>query len=601
MSRSWDEIASTMWTRKLDDSYLIKQMIETRDRYNGDVVVPLLDVEGEPTMGSLAPQIVADGIDHNAMRAAGVIPAISCPAMSGKPRAKETAAVRRRALYANWNHCAIELLLYRFYRHFIGYGTASLVVVPDFEYERAKIELRDPLTSYPELRAPEDFRSPLNVGFVYGRSNDWLARNYPNHMRELQAVGSDTLWDIVEWIDEDDIVLGVLGPRNVSQRSLQDTRYYPSPSGNSVELRRWPNRCDMVPAAVPRRATLDRVMGQLAHVYPTVDFLDRMMALEAIAAERGTFPDMVIMGRRTAAPSVEGGRWKDGREGEPNFVLDADGVQLLNPSVSQSTLNTISMLERSARTSGGVLPQFGGETGGSLRTGRALDALGGFSVDPRIMEAQKFGARALQTINSCVMSMEKGYWPSRKYTVFSGWAGDTELVEYTPEKVFTSYDNSVDYALPGTDVSPTTVALGHMMGAELISKHTARTKHPYIDDPSSENKRIVEERIEDAVLVTFLQQASTGTLPLIDLVRINELYQDTGSMIEAVKTADEEARERQAQQAPPEAPQVQPGLAMPGMGAESAPQGAPPTGPQNLEALLGALQGPPQSTQTIIK
>jgi hypothetical protein len=497
----------------------------------------------------------------------------------------------------------MELLLYRFYRHFIGYGTASMVVVPDFEAERARIELRDPLTAYPELRTPEDFRPPLNVGFVMGRSYEWICKYYPESQGQLKSTGNANLWDLVEWIDEDDIVLGVLGPRDIASR--YDNRHYPAytPSTNTLELRRWPNRAGLVPAVVPRRATLDRVMGQLTHVFPTIDLLDRMTALEVIASEKLTFPDVAILGKRTAAPQVVGGRWKDGREGEPNIVLDADGIQLINPSVSQSTLNTISMLERSARTSGGVLPQFGGETGGSLRTGRALDALGGFSVDPRIMEAQKFGARALVTINHAVMAIERNYWPNKKYEVFSGWSGDTELVTYTPAKAFSSYENSVDYAFPGTDVSQMTVALGQLVGADLMSKHSARTKHPFIDDSNSENKQIVEERIEDAVLVSFLQQATSGALPLIDLVRINEVYQDTGSMIEAVKRADQEARERQAQQAEAQAPEAQPGLAQPGMGAEAGmapPAGPPGTGPKNQEALLGALQGPHSSTQTII-
>lgn len=607
MSYSWAEIVNIMWTRRQADSYLLRQMIETRDRYNGDVVIPMPDVDGEPTMGSISPQIVADGIDHNAMRAASVIPSISCPAMGSKPKAKENAAVRRRALYANWHWNGMELILYRYFRHFIGYGTASLVVVPDFEEERARIELRDPLTSYPELRSAEDFRSPSNVGFVFGRSEDWLFSRYPSARDSLKATGTDTMWDIVEWIDEDDLVMGVLGPRNVM--GSYDNRLYGTnggPTQNSMELRRWPNRAGCVPCAVPRRATLDRIMGQLNHVFPTIDLMDRMTALEAIVAERGAFPDMVIMGKRTAIPTLHGGKWKDGREGEPNILLDADGVQLLTANASQTTMATIQSLERSARTSGGVLTQFGGETSGAYRTGRALDTLAGFSVDPRVMEAQKFAARALETVNRAVMDVEKGYWPSKKYTVFSGWAGDVELVDYVPEKLFETCENAVTYALPGTDISQATVALTQLVGAGLMSHDTARTNHPMVADALLEKKAVIHERIEDAMLVSFLQHASTGELPLIDLVTIDEVFQETGSMVEAVRKADEAARARQAQQAPPPgpeqvaAPEAQPGLSMPGMGAEAAPapQALPPQ--QRMAQLLAALQGPPQTVQTRI-
>lgn len=604
----WADIVNEMWQRRQRDSYLLRQMIEARDRYNGDVIIPMPDVDGEPVLGSLAPQIVADGIDHNAMRAASVIPAIACPALGPKPSAKENASVRRRALYANWHWNGMELILYRYFRHYIGYGTASVVVVPDFEEERARIELRDPLTSYPELRAPEDFRSPLNVGFVFGRSEDWLFRAYPEARSKLKSVGQAMLWDMVEWIDEDDIVMGVLGPRNAY--SLHDDRVYgsgASPSQNSMELRRWPNRAGIVPCAVPRRATLDRIMGQLTHVFPTIDLLDRMTALEAIQAERGTFPDMVIMGKRTAIPTLHGGRWKDGREGEPNIVLDADGVQLLNTNVSQSTMAVIQNLERTARTSGGVLTQFGGETSGAYRTGRALDTLAGFSVDPRVMEAQKFAARALETVNKAVMAVENGYWPDKKYTVYSGWSGDMELVKYSPERHFITCENAVTYALPGTDISQATVALTQLVGGGLMSRDTARVSHPMIADAALEEKAVVRERIEEAMLVAFLQQATTGALPLIDLVTIDETFQLTGSMIEAVKKADAEARARQAAETPPppdgmaQAPEAQPGLAMPGQGAEGqlAPgPGLPPQ--QRMQQLLAALQAPPNQIQTRI-
>lgn len=601
---TWDDIVNKMAIRRSADSYIFRQMIDVRDRYNGDVTIPLPEVEGEPTMGSLSPQIVADGIDHNAMRAASVIPTISVPALSGKPRAHENAATKRRSLYASWHYCGVELLLYRLYRHFIGYGTGSLVVVPDFDDERARIELRDPLTSYPELRAPEDFREPIDIGFVFGRSREWVIRNYPQARDIVGKMDSGTLWDIVEWIDKDSIVMGILGPRTV--QSTTDNRYYPSssnPSANSMELRRWPNRAGMVPASSPRRATLDRVMGQLTHILPGVDFLDRMTALEAIAAERRVFPDMVILGKRTSMPSISGGKWKDGREGEPNIVLDADGMQLLQPSVGPATMQTIDRLEQATRMSGGVPRQFGGDVAGA-RTGRAIDAVAGFSVDPRIMEAQKFVARTLECINHGIMAVEKGYWPDKKYTVFSGWSGDSQLVEYTPAKHYDNYHNAVNYPFPGTDISQMTVAVGQLVGAGLMSKDTGRTKHPMIDDASTEGKLIIKEKIDEAILVTFLQQASTGALPLIDLANIEEKYRETGDMTMAIREADRLARERQAALQPqePGAQEQQPGLAPPGMGAEAQPPpgtGAPETGTARMEALLGALASNPQ-TQTRI-
>jgi len=51
-----------------------------------------------------------------------------------------------------------------------------------------------------------------------------------------------------------------------------------------------------------------------------------------------------------------------------------------------------------------------------------------------------------------------------------------------------------------------------------------------------------------------------------------------------------EAQERQAEQVEPGAPEAQPGIALPGAGAEAG-GGAPPgpSGPPGLRELLGAL------------
>lgn len=607
--KTWEEISSLMYQRRQQDAPFLRQMVEARDRYNGDMALPFPDVQGEPTMSSLSPQIVADGIDHTAMRAASVMPAISCPALGSGPRAKDYAVSRRKALYANWHYCGMDLLLYRYFRHFIGYGTACLVVVPNFHEERAQVEVRDPLTAYPELRTPEDFRQPLNVGFVYGRTFSWINKNYPESSGRLKATNDDTLWDLVEWIDEDHVVIGVLGPRSTTYyNSGGADPYYASmsPHGNSMQLRRWDNRTGFVPAAVPRRATLDRIMGQLTHIFPAIDWLEKLTALTMISAERSTFPDLVILGKKTAAPLIQGGTWKDGRTGEPNVVLDADGVTLLNTQASQASLQAREYLERTARVSGGVIPQFGGENQPGLRTGRALDAMGGFSIDPRIMEAQKFAQRALSTVNEAIMATEKGYWPNKKFSVYSGWANDSDLVEYVPSRDFKVLENSVHYAIPGTDVTTITVALNQLVGGDLLSKGSARSQHPFINDSESESKAILHERIEEAMMVTFLQRATVGAIPLIDLATIDKVYMKTGSMIEAVMQADELARNRQAALAPPPgageavSPATQPGLALPGEGAESQPVAAmAANGPAQVEQLIAALRGQPRSSQVI--
>ena len=71
----------------------------------------------------------------------------------------------------------------------------------------------------------------------------------------------------------------------------------------------------------------------------------------------------------------------------------------------------------------------------------------------------------------------------------------------------------------------------------------------------------------------------------MDLVRSNKL-----DLVDAVSKVQKEAQERQADQVEPTAPEAQPGLALPGMGAEAGV--APPSEAAqepSLQDLIGAL------------
>ncbi len=603
MSISWEEIFTTVQTRRSNDAPLIRQMLEMRDRYNLEFTVPMRTVEGEPEFAPLGPQIIHDGIEHTALRAGGPMPTISIPALDeskefGK-KSREYALIRRRALYASWHYNVMNLLLYRWYRHFVGYGTASLMVVPKFETKRACIEVRNPLNSYPEPRNFDDQQQPRNVAFVYGKSTDFLVRTFGRaKIEDILAIDPsfDGLWDLVEWVDDNEIVLGVLGPR--SQFGVETP--YPG-AIKGVELRRWPNRAGMCTAAVARRITLDRMAGQLDAATGMTDWLERLMVLNTIAAEKNIFADAYALAEDGKVAEISGGEWKDGRTGEINVLQGVKQVGQLVSTVGPMTAQAIGSLERAARSSTGTIAQFGGENPQSLRTGRAIDTLGSYSVDPRIKEAQDVCAATLERrVNPAIIEVEKGYWPNKKYTCFSGWPSDPGNVEYTPAKHFETHDNLVAYAFPGLDLSQISVAVLQLNGGKLISRRTARIKHPLIDDPDGEEKLATEEAIKDVVIASFQKQVAEGTIPMADVNRVYELIIDGKPMHEAIIQSQREAQERQVREAPEPgpgevaAPETAPGLGRPGEGMEQ-PAGTPRIPPpqpsqHNLEQLLEAVR-----------
>ena len=594
-----EQVVSIMRQRRSQDSILIRQMIEIRDRYNGDVVLPVPDVDKSPTLDIPTPRLIAMSVDGHAMRAASTKPTIKTPYMdAAKETSRKAAEIRRKVLYSKWNDSQMDIKLYRWYRQMAAYGTGAMIVMPDDREQKAKIELRDPLTTYPELRDPSDIRSPKNVGFVYGRSIDWITEHFPGSNDFFYNAANkewDTLWDVCEWVDEYEVVIGVLGPR-MPAYSPQDARPY---GYGGFELARWENRAGIVPVVCPRRVTLDRVMGQMSTMVDTVDLHARMTALELLAAERHVFPDIVMMSEQNQTARLVSGNWRDGRTGDVNIVDGARGVQYLTAGEPSFIPEVLNKLEDSIRQSGGASDLYGGDNPGGLRTGRALQQMGSFSIDPGVQESQKIAEKALSVILEACIEVEKAYYPSKKHVSFTGLQGDDEVVEYRAKDVDSSIC-SVSYPLPGADISQMSVAVSQLVGAGLVSEHTARVIHPMISDADQEEQKINVEKVQSAVLAGFGQQVAAGQVPLPDSVRVLELLRSGKTIEEAINKAQEEAQKRQASQAPPPqegqgaAPGTQPGLAMPGMGVEQQPSiPPPPAGLANLHGLQAALKQPP--------
>lgn len=603
---SWDEVQSIMQQRRQADSTLMRQMQDVTNRYEGTVAIPLADVEGEPAMSYPTPNLIADVIETTSMRSASTTPIISCPVLGNTKTATDRAQTRRKALYAAWDYSSLmETILPRAYRHLYGYGTHSLVVMPDFEAKRARIEVRDPLTNYPEFRSPEDTREPRNNGAIYGRSVEWLMAKYPEsrdfftsvvkniRSHRAEQVVRQTLWDVVEWVDEDQVMIGILGPR-------EDNAVFTGVPASSLglHLRTWDNRAGMVPIACGRRVTLRSIEGQVSKLTGLGDMMGKLMALDVLAAEKAVFADMVVLGKdKTPQLLNASGRWNDGRTGEANIV-QADAVQMLQGAPGPITHSVVDRLEGYFRQSGGLSQMALGQNTNGLRTGNALEQMAGIHLDPRMIEGQRLMARSLKIVNEAVCEIEKGYFPNRKAVFFSGWAGDKGHVTYTPAIDFDSRENAVSYAFPGSDVNQLTVAIGQAVGADLISKKTGRSKHPLVDDPETEEIEITKQKIEEAAMVSFIQQAQAGVLPLIDLASIYTEYEKTGSWIKAVVEAHKQSQERQATPAAPTAPEAMPGLGVPGDGGASmvADAGQQIPGPQaasqDFRSLVHALTTP---------
>lgn len=102
---------------------------------------------------------------------------------------------------------------------------------------------------------------------------------------------------------------------------------------------------------------------------------------------------------------------------------------------------------------------------------------------------------------------------------------------------------------------------------------------PTVDGVEAELDVTLTERLAEADLPSIQQQAVVGEMAMMDSAWIIGLVSTVRkSLIQAVTQANREAQERDATEAPHGAPETQPGLSMPDIGAEQ-PQGAQLPGP----------------------
>lgn len=609
----WTEIAAIVNQRRDMNTVAVQEMINVRNRYNAEWVMPLPDVDGEPVLPPIAPALIAEAIDVAAMLASSTWPTMSSPPVDPSKergvKSREYGDIRTKALHGTWHGSSGRLVVRRGYRHLNGYATTAILTRWDEQKQQPVFEIRDPLGTYPEPKSPEDMSPPRDSGHIFQRSATWLRANIPAARYEWGGpVSHDTpeMWDLVEWIDEEHCVIGLLGPQDLDAQSVD---LWTKASGGmmpSLEISRYPNyaeECTMVTAS---RVTLDKVASQISHMIGSIDLMAQLLSLALIAEEKATFSDMYVVARANETPSIvsNGGQWADGRTGIINLLKNVESVGQMTSQPAQNALSMADRLERNFRVSGtGLVPAAGGETYGSLRTGRGIDSMMGVAVDPRIQEVQEIMQMGMGHCNRLALKLWQHHARDRTVVIETGWSGPSALVEFEPTKHIEHTHNTVAYPIPGMDAQGITVTLGQLLGTGAISMTTMRNMHPWIQDGSFEGRMRDEEDLELAVWESIKQGAASGQMPTIYLAMIQDERKQGSDIFEAVKKADEKLRQQQATAAPPAPegmvapPESMPGLAGGPEGTMAPPPGEPPPtiqGPNpdqvNFDDLANALR-----------
>jgi len=557
-------------------SPVLERMRAVNLRYDGDYVIPFPDLDNEPSLPPLTPMLVGEAVDAIGQRAASVQPQLTCPALNNAKdqgvRSHEYATIRRKIIHGTYHRSKWELSRRRVFRQLAAYSTASIVVLPDHKTKTPRIEARDPLGTFAEPVDASTPRPPSYVGFMTRHSSENLCYRFPwlssNNGGPIVKGHGNTEWEIVEWIDEDQIRFVLLGPVQWHQGGHIAESYYHQGHAYMPITEPATNRLGYVPAVVPDAVSLSRMGSRLANLIGNVDLQAKLVALDILAQEKAIWPDMYAIGRQNGNPTIVGGRWKDGREGDINILQDIENVGLLRSEPSQGTQRLVDRLERNFRTSTSLVPQFGGETYGALRTGAGMNALAGMAVDPTIQELHVIMETWLPHMNAAILDTYATAWPNHRYEFFSGWPTDQGLVDFTPAKHIETTENVVKYPIPGADVVQQTQILGSLLGTKTISRRTFRKMHPWVDDDEAESTLVNEEDLEDALMQSIQMQLSQGAIPLPVVALIKKYMREKGKDIfEAIEMAEQEIQRRQATAAPPpeDPAMMAPPEAMPGL------------------------------------
>lgn len=577
-----EEIVALYRDRHTTLGPVLQQMREVRRLANGEVVVPLSELDR--TARSSVANLFVQGLDQMAMRVTSTQPTPYFPALrEGQDRSMQFARDRKRAMLSIWDQNRMGQKDRRRARNFFAYSSAPVFLKPNFDKRLVEWHLRNPLDTFAAPVVDESNPVPDNVIFTYSRSYQWLMRNYGflNGVLRVGDPAPDDMFTVLEYVDDMEVVLVVLGYER-DRDPLSGSMYMGRPA---VELSRVPNRCGMPLVVIPSRITLDKPKGQFDGLLGMYYTRARLQALTEIAIERGIFPDEYLVARPGENPEII--QIADGKTGQLGVVKGGD-IQQLQSQPGYKTDTALDRLERQERLEGAIPAEFGGESGTNIRTGRRGESILSATVDFRIQEAQDIMAAARVEEDKIAIHMEKTYWGNEPKSFFiPGMKGGVK--DYTPNKLWETDFHYVSYSASGSDVNSLIVGLGQRLGTGLMSKESAREADPLIADPELEKDRIVAEGIEAALLSSIQAQAAdpNGPYQPDDLAFIAEQVQSNKmSLPEAIMAAQKRAQERQATPAPTGAPETMPGLAMPGMGAEQ-PVEAPPAGMEGLLAQLG--------------
>jgi len=568
--------------------------------YNGTMEVPLPDLE-ESSM-PFAPNLLAQGIDQMAGRITSVTPSVNFASLKPGVRISDRRAqAASRTVTGWWQLDRVPLKMRQRGRHQIAYGMSPCVVRWDAKNNRPTWHVRHPLETMPSTDVIPGQVNPIDCVFAYRRSVGWMKQHgYADKVVALTNdynTHNDTSVLMIEYVSMEGTQLIAAGYHTADPYMPLTAMESDGSTLRGVTLEAIPSRIDMCPATIPMRLTLDGAQGQFDNMIGMYYQQAKLMALEVIAVEKGIFPDTYLVSRPGEVGRFLDGP-HDGRTGLVNIVAGGD-IREIQAQPGYLTNPTIDRLERNQRITAGIPAEFGGESGSNIRTGRRGDAVLSAVIDYPVAEAQENFAYALEQEDKVAIALAKAYDGRTPRTIYVGTANAARPVTYIADETFESDQHTVSYPATGSDLNNLIIGIGQRVGLGIMSKQTAASLDPYIDNPEMEKDQIIAEGLEQALVAGMQQQAASGAIPPLIVAKVMKLVRDDKmELAEAFNKVTEDAiKEQEAEQMEQQTPDAMTADAT--IAAMAGPQAAiqgPNPSQQNLMSLLSTLRRPQTAT-----
>jgi len=471
-----------------------------------------------------------------------------------------------------------------------AYGMSAATVLPDEVERRVLIERRSPRTCYPEP-GHRPGRQVRRCIFARQQYVSQLPQAYLDALGEfvqdnegVESYDENTKCTVVEWFDEEEVVIAVLYEQSAGGFDAPVTTY-------PVLVERFDHEIGVCPVVVEGRLTLDgEYRGQYDQVVDIVKTYIRLFALVIDYADQAVYSDIWVRDLVGEMP------WGGGAfiELGPNGAIGR-----VPPAVS--SLNIQQDLERlvdSIHLAGRWPKARPGEIDQSQASAKFLESSAGM-MNTAIRTYHMIMRRVIEKTIRCAFHVDKNYLKTKR--MYSGILRNQMFgAEYDP-KTDIDLDQKVrvEYGL-GLGRDPSQSAVIHIQYASegFISDEFVQENIEGVTDVERERRRLDLKQFRAMMLAKLLQGLESGMIPesvLPEIMRAREKGDSLEDLFEEYVVKPQQ--EQQANQVntglgAPMMPGAPPG---PGAGAPGGPGGppggpAPPTPPGGADMLARISQ-----------